>query len=42
MIIIFLSAMSRGSPDSVAILEMWQITWRRVGLTLFGGGYCFL
>ena len=42
MIIILLSAMMRGSPNAVAILEMWQITWRGVGLTHLGGGPCLL
>ena len=42
MIIILVNNMRRGSPDAVAILEIWQRTWRVVGLTQLGGGSCLL
>ena len=36
MIIISISAISRVSPDAVAILEMWRRTWRGVVLAQLG------
>ena len=42
MMIILLSAIRRGSPEAVAILEMWRGTQRGLSLNQFGGGSCFL
>ena len=42
MMIILLSTIRRGSPNAMAILEMWQRTCRGMGLTLLVGGSCLL
>ena len=34
--------MRRGYTYAVDILEMWQRTWREMGLTQFGVSYCLL
>ena len=42
MIIISLSVIMMESPNAVAMLEMWQRTWRGIGLTRFGDVSCLI